>query len=69
MRRYQQLTLQRAFPEQYEVRATSVQQRVKTALKDIVHVEESKRGGQRDEVGEVMQVVSRAAVCQWPALH
>lgn len=60
--KYQQLSLQRAFPEQYEVRATPVQQRVKTALKDIVHVEESKRSGQRDGDGEVMQVVLRSRV-------
>ncbi len=56
-KKYQELSMERAFPAHYEVKATSVQQRVRTALKDIVQVEESKRSGQRDEHGELIQVL------------
>jgi hypothetical protein len=55
-KKYRELCVERAFPDKFEVRSTSIQQRVKTALKDIVEVEEAKRSGQRDEHGELIQV-------------
>ena len=57
--KYQELSVERAFPRKFEVRPTHIQQRVKTALKSIVHVEESKRSGEQED-GEVVQV-ARAA--------
>ncbi len=62
-KKYQELSMERAFPAHYEVKATAIQQRVKTALKDIVQVEESKRSGQRDEDGELIQVIQCCAQC------
>ena len=59
-KKYEQLSLERAFPDKYAVRETRIQERVKTALREIVHVEESKRNGQREENVELMQVCSRA---------
>ncbi len=53
--KYQELSVERAFPRKFEVRPTHIQQRVKTALKSIVHVEESKRSGEQED-GEVVQV-------------
>jgi hypothetical protein len=55
-RKYQQLSVERAFPEGYRVRETPIQERVKTALKDIVKTEELKRSGQPDEQAELVQV-------------
>ena len=55
-RKYQQLSVERAFPEGYRVRETPVQERVKTALKDIVKTEELKRSGQADEQAQLVQV-------------
>ena len=42
------------------MRETAIQERVKTALKDIVKVEELKRSGQRDEHVELVQVCTHA---------
>jgi hypothetical protein len=54
--KFQQLSVERAFPECYQVKETAVQQRVKMALKDVVKVQESKRSGQLDEGAELVQV-------------
>ena len=59
-KKYQELSLERAFPDKYAVRETAIQERVKTALKDIVKVEELKRSGQRDEHVELVQVCCHA---------
>ena len=61
-KKYRELCVERAFPEKFEVRTTSIQQRVKTALRDIVEVEEAKRSGQRDEHSELIQVRSLPAL-------
>jgi hypothetical protein len=60
--KFQQLSVERAFPESYQVKETTIQQRVKTALKDIVKVEESKRSGHRDESAELVQVPDKKAL-------
>jgi len=71
-KKYEQLSLERAFPDKYAVRETRIQERVKTALKEIVHVEESKRNGQREEHVELMQVCSHTtqppAAAHWLSL-
>ena len=53
--KYQELSVERAFPRKFEVRPTHIQQRVKIALKNVVNVEESKRSGEQED-GEVVQV-------------
>jgi hypothetical protein len=40
------------------VKETIIQQRVKTALKDIVKIQESKRSGELDEGAELVQVLA-----------
>ncbi len=55
--KYQELSVERAFPRKFEVRPTHIQQRVKIALKNVVNVEESKRSGEQED-GEVVQVRS-----------
>lgn len=64
--KYQELSVERAFPRKFEVRPTHIQQRVKTALKNIVHVEESKRSGEQED-GEVVQVLRAAPPHTHPA--
>jgi hypothetical protein len=54
--KYRELSVARAYPERCEIRATPIQERVKTALKGIVKAEELKRSGQLDEDGELVQV-------------